>query len=177
MTDLTITPSARATFTPEQRFLAIGELHREAERLRLTACVLLADAYDAGDWQELGYDDFGSYAKDAGIPSATTASKMLLIGRTFSTAKADGEREPMWSSLPEVDRRALSIEGLYEAARNVKTGAVADPAEALHDAVAMPVSELIAKGKRVERVPCDCPNCGDHHFRDEPVEDADLIPF
>lgn len=177
MTELTLTPDERAALSPRDRFVAIGELHREAERLRLTACVLLAEAHDAEDWHKLGYDSFGDYAKDAGIPSATTASKMLLIGRTFSAPKDDGQRRAMWIDLPPADQQALSVEGLYEASRNVKTGAVASAEEALHDAVAMPVSELIAKGKGVERVPCECPGCGNHHWRDESPEGADDIPF
>jgi hypothetical protein len=153
--------------TAEQRFDTIRTLHREAEQRRLTACVLLAEAHDAEDWQTLGFDTFGDYARAIGIPSASTASKMLAIGKCFAPKTDDGPRQAMWCDRPAADQASLSVEGLYEASRNVRVGAVETVAEALHDAISMPVHAIIEKRRGVERVPCDCPHCGNHHYRED----------
>jgi len=115
----------------EDRFLAGRTLIARAERAWMALAVVLQKGAEMGDFRLLGFGDPFEWGEAMGVNKATM-SKLRTIGQQFAGR---------WELLPDTDKQALSMEGLYIAARMVKIGAW-DEKTALSEAVAQPAHKL-----------------------------------
>jgi hypothetical protein len=145
----------------QSRFMTARELHTQVERGWLALSLILQYGMAHRDHLQLGFRTVGEWADAIGI-SKPSMSKLRMVSRTFQGS---------WQALPKEDQAALSMEGLYLAARMVKLGKW-DAEQALREAVAHPVQYLWkihkdAAGAEIHW--CQCPECGaNHHKKLEP---------
>jgi len=141
----------------QSRFLTARELHTTVERGWLQLSLVLQYGMAHRDHLTLGFRTIGEWADAIGI-SKPAMSKLRMVSRTFQGS---------WLALPKQDQEALSMEGLYLAARMVKLGRWT-PEQALSEAVAHPVGYLwrVHEDQRDDRDEfCTCPTCGKRHSK------------
>lgn len=144
----------------ERRFGMGRDLNHRAERAWMALAVVIQKAQEMGDPGMLGFTDVYEWGEAMGV-NKTTMAKLRTIGMQFAGA---------WELLPEADKKQLSMEGLYVAARMVKTGHW-DEATALTEAVAHPVHKLWRTYRETVETGAEphtaethaCPSCGRMH--------------
>lgn len=144
----------------EARFNVARELNHRAQRAWMSLAIVIQKAMQMNDPSLLGFGTQEEWADAIGIDTATF-SKLKLIGMQFAGA---------WEPLSEADKRNLSLEGLYIAARMMKLGHWSE-SQALSEAVAQPVHKLyrsyretLETGEKPHTVESHaCPECGRWH--------------
>lgn len=144
----------------EKRFMLARELNEKAERAWMRLAVVVQKGMELNDPYHLGFDSVQEWADAIGV-GAATMSKLRTIGSSFAGA---------WETLPEGDRKMLSLEGLYVAALMRRDGEW-DERTALAEAVAKPVAQLWRDYREAKEVAesgvvahrCQCPTCGHWH--------------
>lgn len=154
----------------EKRFLLARDLNEKAERVWMTLAIVVQKGMELNDPYQLGFESIQEWADAIGI-GAATMSKLRTIGMNFAG---------LWETLPEVDRKMLSLEGLYVAALMRQRGEW-DEQEALREAVAKPVSVLWGEYRTAKETAANggvpvarhqCAECGGWHIdeRERSVE-------